>query len=122
MTRSESSLPEAKTRGATEKVLSLEDVSTEWTHYIEYPDVPGYYFIEIFARTTDYLVYYVTVGNSDLSTIVPQRERIVLSAVGYTKKWEINTYEASQIFFALQMCEGIVNIFGSASRAKIEKG
>lgn len=66
------------------RILAVDEVNTDTIHYLEYDDIPGLYYIEIHPRTTSTLPYTITLGNSELNTLVPTRERMVFSAVGHT--------------------------------------
>ncbi|CAD8095330.1 unnamed protein product [Paramecium sonneborni] len=90
--------------------------------YIQIPSIPGLYFLTLNPKEINHFSYSITLGNKDYDILTPKSQRLVKAKVGEQKIWEIHLYQTSQLFVQIQLCGGIVNVFGSSSRDELSMG
>ncbi|CAD8179623.1 unnamed protein product [Paramecium pentaurelia] len=90
--------------------------------YIQIPSIAGLYFLTINPIGQNTFTYCITLGNKDYNILTPKSQRIVRTKVGEQKVWEIHIFEMAKLFIQIQLCGGIVHVFGSASRDNLTMG
>lgn len=66
------------------KSIAVDEVNNDFTHYLEFNDEPGLYFVTVHAQASGRLNYVLTLGNKGLGVLVPSLERMVSSPAGYS--------------------------------------
>lgn len=88
------------------KATKVEEVSTELSHFVEFEDVAGLYYIRVSTQVNGNQEYTITVGDNLIGVLSPQVPRTVYGAPGFIHPWEVYIPYGKKLYVTVELCGG----------------